>query len=277
MIAVLDEVDLADFVELNRRQADIRILRLVDVHPASGRRLVAWQETPIEVGIAALAAYDLIQGHLLRPEVVTAANIQPRLNLVKRHQLPCTMRECVDDSLPQGLAPGALPIVAYAFCSKWIDHLSTPHFACCRAHDDHTTSTIREWPRKYQRARGVEALEVEKMSGQVRLVGSAVHHNAQKVDKVAHTQLTCSRFTYFRQASIDIQEPIPHGINNLGMAKNRLRLAVIAIRGMDMSMNEIAWLDALDKPTEGLETAVCTRTIEDIVCCRMRDHDVERT
>src|SRR5919202_744913 len=130
MIAVLDEVDLADFVELNRRQADIRILRLVDVHPASGRRLVARQETPVEVRIAALAAYDLIQGDLLQPEVVTAAYIQPRLNLVKRHQLPGTMPDCVDDSLPQGLAPSTLPIVAYAFCSKRINNLSTPQLPC---------------------------------------------------------------------------------------------------------------------------------------------------
>ncbi len=60
VVAVLDEVDVADLIEIDRRQQDVAVVGLADVDPALGRLALGRQEGAVEVAVAADAADDLV-------------------------------------------------------------------------------------------------------------------------------------------------------------------------------------------------------------------------
>src|SRR5215213_470759 len=59
VVAVLDEVDVTDLVELDGREVDVLIVGTVDVLPAAGGEALAGEELTIEILEAVHAADDL--------------------------------------------------------------------------------------------------------------------------------------------------------------------------------------------------------------------------
>src|SRR5215218_4777253 len=59
VITVLDEVDVTDFVQLDRRQIDVLIVGAVDALPAAGGKALTWEELAGEILKAVHAADDL--------------------------------------------------------------------------------------------------------------------------------------------------------------------------------------------------------------------------
>ena len=59
VVAVLDEVDVADLVELDRREVDVLIVGAVDVLPAAGGEALAGEKLAVEILKAVHAADDL--------------------------------------------------------------------------------------------------------------------------------------------------------------------------------------------------------------------------
>src|SRR5688500_15661829 len=86
MIAVFDEVDIADLVELNGWEADIRVVGAVDVLPAARRVRLPGQEGTVKVTETIEAADNLTDRHLLHAPVALAFRVEPPSHVVERHE-----------------------------------------------------------------------------------------------------------------------------------------------------------------------------------------------
>jgi hypothetical protein len=90
MMAVADEVGIADLDQLDRRQADPAQMRPRDADPTLLGVLLEWVELEVEIVAAPLAAADLADGYGLRPGRATIADGTGGLNCVQVEQLfPC--------------------------------------------------------------------------------------------------------------------------------------------------------------------------------------------
>ncbi|MEZ4541284.1 MAG: hypothetical protein R3C43_15025 [Chloroflexota bacterium] len=102
MVAVLDEVDVADLVEFDRRQGHVAVAGLADVDPAVGRLPLGGQEGAVEVAVAADTADDAFQGHGLQADVALAAIGQGVAHLVERQQFIAASRQARHHLAPHG-------------------------------------------------------------------------------------------------------------------------------------------------------------------------------
>jgi len=70
VIAIPDEVRLAELVHLDRRQVQVFVVGAVDAQPAAPGGVPQWQECAVEVSVAADAADDLVDWHLTQAAIV---------------------------------------------------------------------------------------------------------------------------------------------------------------------------------------------------------------
>ncbi|MBK7218590.1 MAG: hypothetical protein IPH95_16410 [Candidatus Promineofilum sp.] len=111
MVAVLDEVDVANLVEIDRGQQHVAVVGLADVDPALGRLALGGQEGAVEVAVAADAADDLVQRHGLQADVALASVGQRLAHLVKGQQFIAPAGQPGDELAPPGAVIGALEVL----------------------------------------------------------------------------------------------------------------------------------------------------------------------
>ncbi len=69
VVAILDEINVADLVELNRREHDVLVVGAVDALPTVGGVLALGQKSAVEIAKSIDAADDLVDRHLLHPAI----------------------------------------------------------------------------------------------------------------------------------------------------------------------------------------------------------------
>ncbi len=112
VIPITDKVDLAHFVELNRRQAAPYGNQLLDVLPPASQMIPAREKGPGKVSVTTYAAHNLIDWHFLKVQVAHVLQLQPLVHVLKAQQGGGTLHQDSQCFLDKGCAPGLLPLLA---------------------------------------------------------------------------------------------------------------------------------------------------------------------
>src|SRR5512137_2305303 len=94
MVAIADEVELADLVKLDRRQIPVDDGRQPgDFAPPLAGYPSPGKEGSGETLVAAYAAHDLVQGHILEAEIACVVQVQAGPHLIKRQQVALPLHQ----------------------------------------------------------------------------------------------------------------------------------------------------------------------------------------
>ena len=112
-MAVLDEIDVADLIDLDGRQAGHAVHGSIHAAPAQLADRLARQELAREIAVAAHAADDLVQGNALGLATLDLLpGAQRGLHLFERQQLRRPPAHHAEDAVPEQLAFGVLKTLA---------------------------------------------------------------------------------------------------------------------------------------------------------------------
>jgi len=113
VVPVLDEVHLADPVELDRGNFGPLAMSPVDALPAISRPRLAGEERAVEIAVPANAPDDLIDRHLAQAAVALGLRVYPAAHLLEREQCVVGAPEPARDRAHERLPPRSLVVAAY--------------------------------------------------------------------------------------------------------------------------------------------------------------------
>ena len=132
VIAVLDEVDVTDLVELDWREIDVLIVGAVDVLPAAGGEALTREKLAVEILEAVHAADDLGEWYRLHAAVALALRRHPLAHLVVGNQIPGTPGEDGTQVSQEAVLPSPLEVVT-DFALEWSTHGEAAAASCVDA------------------------------------------------------------------------------------------------------------------------------------------------
>ncbi len=132
VITVLDEVDVTDLVELDRREMDVLIVGTVDVLPAAGGEALAGEKLAVEILKAVHAADDLGESHGLHAAVALTLRRHPLAHLVIGNEISGTSGEDGTHVSNEAVLPCPLEVLS-DFALEWSTHGEAAAASCVGA------------------------------------------------------------------------------------------------------------------------------------------------
>ena len=121
VIAVFDEVHFPDFVEFDRRQVDVFVLRSVNADPAPGGAGVFGGESAVEVVVSPDAANDIRDGDALQADIALPFEGEDLSHLIVGKEFVIFSRQPGVDLAPESPSHGTLEVV---FCECFVHRVS---------------------------------------------------------------------------------------------------------------------------------------------------------
>jgi hypothetical protein len=129
VVAILDEVDIADLIELDGWKVDVLIVGTVDVLPAAGGEALAREELAVEILEAVHAADDLGETHGLYAAVALTLRRHSLTHLMIRNEISGTSGQDGTDISEEAVLPSPLEVLP-DFVLEWSTHGEAAAASC---------------------------------------------------------------------------------------------------------------------------------------------------